>query len=150
MLRNRLELRGERTRTLAQWMTETGQKHTEMKQEELTAGHTSHSQTLKVLKQAMWELEKERHGYQSVVNELGYLMEAFKLTLKGSSVDGYIQDIGVGVFHLPMYLQKQVDVFIEDCKFEEGGVVHIDATGSIIAKNTCRGSAPIFLYSGIL
>jgi len=39
--------------------------------------------------------EKERHGYQSVVNELGYLMDAFKLTLKGSCVDWYIQDIRV-------------------------------------------------------
>ena len=158
VFRNRLQLRGERRRTLAQWMTETGQKPTEvyykllseMKQEELSAGHLTHSQTPKVLKQAMWELEKERHGYQSVVNELGYLMEAFKLTLKGSCVDGYIQDIGVGVFRLPMYLQQQVDAFIEDCKSEDGGVVHIDATGSVIAKNTCRGSAPIFLYSVIV
>ena len=74
-------------------------------------------------------------------------MEAFKLTLKGSSL---IQDNGVSVFHLPLYLQQQVDAFIDDCKSEEGGVVHIDATGSVIAKNTCRGSAPIFLYSVIL
>ena len=158
VIRNRLQLRGERRKTLAQWMSQTGQKPSEiyykllseMRQEEITAGHVTHCQTPKVLKQAMWELEKERHGYQSVVNELAYLMEAFQLTLKGSAVDGYIQDVGVGIFRLPLYLQQQVDAFIDDCKSEEGGVVHIDATGSVIAKNTCRGSAPIFLYSVVL
>ena len=51
---------------------------------------------------------------------------------------------------LPLHLQQQVSAFIGDCKSEEGAVVHIDATGSVTVKNTCRGSAPLFLYSVIL
>ena len=158
VVRNRVQLRGERRKSIAQWMLDTGQKPTEvyykllaqMSDNECGSGNLTQCQTPKVLKQAVWELEKERHLHQSVVNELSYLMEAFKLTHRGRSIDGYIQDIGIGIFRLPLYIQEQVDAFIDDCRKAEGGIIHIDATGSVVARNTCRSQSPIFLYSTVL
>ena len=158
VVRNRVQLRGERRKSIAQWMLDTGQKPTEvyykllaqMSDNECDAGNLTQCQTPKVLKQAVWELEKERHLHQSVVNELSYLMEAFKLTHIGRHIDGYIQDIGIGIFRLPLYIQEQVDAFINDCRKAEGGIIHIDATGSVVARNTCRSQSPIFLYSTVL
>ena len=74
----------------------------------------------------------------SVANELGYLMEAFQITQLGTPVHGCTQDIGTDILRLPLYLQEQVDAFIEDCQTESGGVIHADATASVIAKNMCQ------------
>ena len=85
-----------------------------------------------------------------LVQELQYLSEVFSLAHKGECVDGYIQEIGVVPFRLCLYLQEQVDAFIADCKEEEGGILHLDATGSVVAKSVSRSSAPIFLYSVVM
>ena len=47
---------------------------------------------------------------------------------------------------LSLYLQEQVDAFTADCKDAEGGILYIDAMGSVVVKNLSRSSAPIFLY----
>ena len=156
VMRNRLQLRGERRKAFAEWLSETGQQPTEvyykllaqMTTEETAAGNLTRSQTPKVLKQAVWE--QHRHVHESIFQELQYLSEAFNLTHKGEFVDGYIQDIGVVPFRLSLYVQEQVDAFIADCKEEEGGILHIDATGSVVAKSVSRSTAPIFLSSLVM
>jgi len=65
-------------------------------------------------------------------------MEAFQIAQLGTPVHSCIQGIGMDIFHLPLCLQEQVDEFIEDCQTESGGVIHVDATGSVIAKNMCQ------------
>jgi len=139
-------------------MTDTSQKPTEvyykllsqMTDEICTAGNLTHSQTPKVLKQAGWEWQKQHHLHESNTNELCYLMEAFKITHKGPSFNGYIQHVGIGILHLPMYLQEQADAFIYDCLQPECGILHSDTTGSVVAKSTCQSNAPICLYSAVL
>ena len=88
--------------------------------------------------EATLELQQAQCLQLSVVNELGYLMEAFQITQLGTPAHGCIQDIGTDIFHLPLYLQEHVDAFIEDCQTESGGVIHVDATGSVIVKNVCQ------------
>ena len=39
---------------------------------------------------------------------------------------------------------------LADCKDTEGGILHIDAMGSVVVKNLSRSSAPIFLYSAVM
>jgi len=156
VIRNRLQLRGERRKAFSEWLSETGQKPTEvyykllaqMTSDETTAGNMTHSQTPKVLKQAVWE--RQQHVHKCIVQELQYLSEAFNITHKGGAVDGYIQEIGIVPLRLALYLQEQVDAFIADCKEPESGILHIDATGSVVAKNLSRSSAPIFLYSAVM
>ena len=155
-MRNRLQMRGERRKAFVEWLSETGQQPTEvyykllaqMTTQETAAGNLTRSQIPKVLKQAVWE--QHRHVHESIFQELQYLSEAFNLTHKGEFVDGYIQDIGVVPFRLSLYLQEQVDAFIADCKEEEGGILHIDATGSVVAKSVSRSTAPIFLSSLVM
>ena len=85
----------------------------------------------------------------AAVNELGYLMEAFQITQLGTPVHGCIQGIGTDIFHLPLYLQEQVDAFIEYCQRESGGVIHVDATGSVIAKNVSELVTDFSLFNCI-
>ena len=71
-------------------------------------------------------------------------------THNDETVDDYIQEIGIVPLCLSLYLQEQVNAFIADCKDTEGGILHIDATGSVVVKILSHSSAPIFLYSSVM
>ena len=115
---------------------------------ETATGNLSRSQTPEVMKQAVWE--QHRHVQESIFRELQYLSDAFNLTHKGESVNGYIQEIGMVPLRLSLYLEEQVDAFIADCKEDGGGILHTDTMGSVVAKSISRSSAPIFLYSVVM
>ena len=154
VMRNRVQLRGERRKAFAEWLPETGQKPTElyfkllaqMTTHETATGNLSRSQTPKVMKQAVWE--QHRHVQESIFQELQYLLDAFNLTHKGESVNGYIQEIGMVPLRLSLYLEEQVDAFIADCKEDGGGILHTDTTGSVVTKSISRSSAPILSGDG--
>ena len=38
----------------------------------------------------------------------------------------------------------------DSCKDTEGGILHIDAMGSVVVKIPSHSSAPIFLYSSVM
>jgi len=100
------------------------------------------------MKQAV--CEQQRHVQQSTMQQLQYLSEAFSITHKGETVDNYIQETQIVPLRLSLYLQEQVDAFIADCKDAKGGILHIDATGSVVAKNLRHSSVPIFMYSAVM
>ena len=81
VMKNRLQLRGKRRKSVDESLSKTGQKPTEayyklllqMSAEECEAGNMMYSQMPKLMKQATWELQQARCLQLSVVNKLGCL-----------------------------------------------------------------------------
>ena len=51
---------------------------------------------------------------------------------RGKTVHGFLHAIGDTPFYLSFYFEKQIELFVQICKADNGGVIHFDATGRVI------------------
>jgi hypothetical protein len=137
---NRRPLTGTERAAVATLMNTTGLKGTvlyykklaEIKPDECKAGNTTACQNAGVFRQAAYEQRIGARIDKNVFMELEIQKDAWKASLPGSKIDGFIQSIGTYPFVVTFYLEGQLKVFLEKCKSGDDCVLHFDATGSVV------------------
>ena len=152
------QLRGSRRQQVASELLDTGQSHSEayyrrlgdLSPVECMAGNLSGSPSPQVLKQATYEMRKRTKLHHDAVLEVDLQREDFVAAIPADKLPGYIQVIGMRPFLVTLYVQEQLQEFVTLCRSVDGGVMHVDCTGSIIAKWSNSDDKPIYLYSMVM
>ena len=111
----------------------------QMPDAECEAGNMTACQSPQVLRQNIYELRKHGNTHHDVVLELRQQREDWMGFEIGRSVHGFLRIIGDTPFFFSFYLEKQVEVFVSICRANDGGIIHSDATGSVIERiKKCR------------
>lgn len=151
LLPNRRQLSGDRRRQTVTMLRNTGQSVTEyhyarlgsMTEAECLAGHTTACQTPGVLRHAVYQDRRREQLHLDMIMELQILKSSFVASLPENKLSGYIHSIGLDPFHVLMFLQRQIQIYIEACKRKNDCTVHIDATGSIM-RNIPGQKRPLY------
>lgn len=99
---------------------------------ECESGNTTTYQTPQVLRQVSYELRRRDYLHPDVVIELRKQREDWLASERGKTVHGFLHAIGDTPFYLSFDLEKQIELFVQICKADNGGVIHFDATGRVI------------------
>ena len=114
------------------------------------AGNLSGSPSPQVLKQATYKMQKKTKLHHDAVLEIDLQREDFVGAIPADKLPGYIQVIGMRPFLVTLYVQEQQQEFLSLCRSDDGGVMHVDCTGYIIAKWSNSDDKPIYLYSMVM
>jgi len=97
------------------------------------AGNETCCQTPPVFRQAAYQQRMAKRLHPNAVIELDIARECWESSIAGQHVSEYIQQLGVHPFHVVFYTEQQLQLYINACRTTEA-VVHVDATGSVIAN----------------
>jgi len=138
---NRRQLTGQqRRRTAAQLETTRTsatemhfQRLSQMSDDELRAGNETACQTPPVFRQAAYERRMAERLHPNAVTELEIARECWQSSITGRHINGYIQQLGVYPFNVIFYTEQQLQIYVNACR-TTAAIVHVDATGSIMAS----------------
>jgi hypothetical protein len=111
-------------------------------------GNITHCQTPEVLKQAAFDLKIKEQLSSDMINEVRIQMEAWNAAIRGQSINGYVQSLGVVPFCVTMFTEKQADLFLSATRRPQGCILHLDSTGTVVKKIPDQKQR--YLYSIIL
>jgi len=82
-----------------------------------------------------YECSQAERLHEDVTIKLEVARQCWDASIPGSHVDGYIQQLGLHLFHVVFFTKQQITVaYIGQCKSQSGAGVHVDATGSIVIR----------------
>ena len=151
------QLRGDRRKAIASVLVSTEQPATEvyntlstMADDECLAGNATTCQTPGVLRQAVCEQRKQQQLHEDVVRDVRLLKQFLDVDRPARHCCAFIQEISLVPFKVVLYTQQQAEAYVAECKGTDGGVMHVDCTGSIVPKSTSESDKPLYLCSCIL
>jgi len=103
----------------------------EMKTEELDAGNITYCQKPDVFRQTVSQYKKQHQFAYDMTQDVHIQMEAWKASLHGKNVHGFVQGLGINPFYAVLYVEEQVNIFLQSVKRTEGCVLHFDSTGKL-------------------
>ena len=113
----------------------------------LAAGNTSDAHSRAVYRQAAYELRRQQERHPDAIVSLREQRKDWLASEKPPppAVPGYLQAIGDTPFYCTLYLNGQIQLYLECCDADDGGVFHFDATGTVVKDITDQKR--ILLYS---
>jgi len=98
------------------------------------AGNTAKCHTKAVFRQAAHEFRMKQELHPDPVIELRLQRKDWMAAERtdDAALPGYIQVIGDTPFFCSCYLLDQVKLYIDCCAQDDGGVLHVDATGTVV------------------
>ena len=97
------------------------------------AGNETRYQTPNVFRQAAYERRMAERLHPNAITELDIARECWESSIARTHFSGYIQQLGVHPFHGVLYTEQQLQLYVNACRTTDA-VVHVDATGSVIAN----------------
>lgn len=111
-------------------------------------GNITHCQTPEVLKQAALDLKVKDQLSPDMIDEVRIQMEAWNAAIRGETINGYVQSLGVLPFYVTMFTERQANLYLSATRRPEGCVLHLDSTGTVVRKIPEQKQP--YLYSVIL
>lgn len=98
-------------------------------------GNVTKCQTPKVLQQAAYEYRLQQLLAFDTITEVRMQMQSFRSAILGENgINGYIQTLAVDPFHVTLFTDRQVSLFLRTARRPEGCTIHFDSTGSVVRK----------------
>ena len=112
------------------------------------SGNITTCHTPQVISHAGFENRKKKELCEDMLTELKIQMDCWIAALPSTVVNGYIQQLQIKPFGMNFFTEKQVQLFVSECKGKDGCVMHFDSTGTIIKQ--IPGNKQPYLYSFII
>ena len=126
------------------------QQYAEMDEAAKLSGNINQPKTLNVLRKIKSDAQKECQLDTDMMQEVRIVQMFLRQQQKSTSGDsGFVKLFSVDPFKVHMYSNRQLLLYLEANKAQKG-VLHFDATGSLIKKVPQQDSKRILLYSLVI